>query len=137
LFSQGRRGVGLTEVRSDHAPEPVGAYSQAVESGGLLFMSGQIGLDPVSGELVEGLEGQARRALSNLCAVLSAAGSCMQDVVKVTIYLTDMADFAKVNGIYEGFFAPPYPARAVVEVSALPKGAAVEIEAIAIAEGEI
>lgn len=127
----------MTEVRSDDAPEPVGAYSQAVESGGLLFMSGQIGLDPVSGQLVEGLEGQARRALSNLRAVLSAAGSCMQDVVKVTIYLTDMADFAKVNGIYADFFAPPYPARAVVEVSALPKGAVVEIEAIAIAEEEI
>lgn len=126
----------MTEVRSDDVPEPVGAYSQAVESGGFLFISGQIGLDPVSGGLEEGLEGQAERALSNLRAVLSAAGLSMTDVVKSTVYLKDMSDFAKVNEVYARFFRPPYPARAAVEVSALPKGALVEIEAVAREEGE-
>ncbi|MBD3368904.1 RidA family protein [Candidatus Fermentibacteria bacterium] len=126
----------MTEVRSDDAPEPVGAYSQAVESGGFLFISGQIGLDPVSGELVEGLGEQAERALSNLRAVLSAAGLSMTDVVKSTVYLKDMSDFGKVNEVYARFFQPPYPARAAVEVPGLPKGALVEIEAVAREGGE-
>ena len=119
-------------VHTDRAPAAIGPYSQAIVSGGLVFTAGQIGLDPATGDMVEGgVEAQAVRALDNLAAVLAAAGSSMKDVLKTTVYLADMADFARVNEIYARYFEEPYPARSAVQVGALPKGALVEIEAIA------
>ena len=119
-------------VHTDEAPAAIGPYSQAIISGGLVFTAGQIGLDPATGEMVEGgVEAQAVRALDNLAAVLAAAGSSMREVLKTTVYLADMADFARVNEIYARYFEEPYPARSAVQVGALPKGALVEIEAIA------
>jgi 2-iminobutanoate/2-iminopropanoate deaminase len=118
-------------VTSSGAPAAIGPYSQAIVAGGTVFCSGQIGLDPTTGELAEGLEAQAERALRNLGAVLDAAGVTMADVVKTTIFLTDMGDFAAVNTIYGTFVPDPPPARSTVAVAALPKGALVEIEAIA------
>lgn len=123
----------MKEVRTDAAPEPVGPYSQAVELDGWLFASGQIPLDPAAGRLVEGdVEAQTRQVLANLRAVLSAAGLGFADVVRTTIYLTDLASFARVNAIYaEHFDGDPSPARATVQVAALPLGADVEIDCIA------
>ena len=124
----------MKEARSDAAPAPVGPYSQAVEHEGWIFASGQIPLDPASGELVGGeIEDQARQVLANLRAVLEAAGASLEDVVRTTIYLIDLGDFPRVNAVYaEHFTAEPRPARATVQVAALPLGAAVEIDAIAI-----
>lgn len=124
----------MDRVESPRAPAPVGAYSQAVRHGGLVFVSGQLGMD-TEGRLAEGPAAQAGLALDNLEAVLSAAGLGMDSVLKVTVYLADMGDFGKVNEVYAGRFARPYPARAAVEVSALPKGALVEIEAVAAEDG--
>ena len=124
----------MKEARSDTAPAPVGPYSQAVEHDGWIFASGQIPLDPVSGELVGGeIEDQARQVLANLRAVLEAAGASLDDVVRTTIYLIDLSHFPRVNAVYaEHFTAEPRPARATVQVAALPLGAAVEIDAIAV-----
>jgi len=122
------------EILTDRAPKPVGAYSQAVAAGGFVFVSGQLGIDPKTGGMPEGVEEQARLALGNLKAILEEAGSGLDKVVKVTVYLVDMADFAKVNEVYGAFFPKPYPARAAVAVRELPKGAKVEIEAIALLE---
>ena len=113
------------------APAAIGPYSQAVDVDGFLFCSGQLGLDPASGDLVEGVEGQAERALRNLGAVLDAAGVAWADVVKTTIFLADIGDFATVNGVYARFMPDPPPARSTIQVAALPKGGLVEIEAIA------
>ena len=118
-------------VSSSNAPAAIGPYSQAIVADGTVYCSGQIGLDPASGELADGLEAQAERALRNLSAVLDAAGLTFADVVKTTIFLTDMADFAAVNAIYASAMPEPPPARSTVAVAALPKGALVEIEAIA------
>ena len=119
-------------VRAATAPAPIGPYSQAIESGEWLFCSGQIGLDPRSGELVRGgAAEEARQALRNLGAVLDAAGLRFADLVKTTIYLVELSDFSAVNEIYGEFVVSPYPARATVGVAALPRGARVEIEAIA------
>lgn len=119
-------------VESEQAPRAIGPYSQAVESGNLVILSGQIGLDPRTGDLVSGgIEAETERVLENLKAVLEAAGLSFADVVRTTIYLIDLADFAKVNEIYARYVATPYPARATVGVSALPKGARIEIDAIA------
>jgi 2-iminobutanoate/2-iminopropanoate deaminase len=118
-------------VTSSGAPAPIGPYSQAIAADGSVFCSGQVGFDPATGELVEGLEAQAERALRNLEAVLDAAGVTFADVVKTTIFLTDMGDFAAVNAVYARFVADPPPARSTIAVAALPKGALVEIEAIA------
>jgi 2-iminobutanoate/2-iminopropanoate deaminase len=119
-------------IESLDAPKPIGPYSQAVRLGGFVFLSGQVGLDPKTGELVEGGVGaEARRVMDNLGAVLRAAGAGFSEVVRVTIYLTNLADFAQVNGIYGSYFAAEPPARATVQVAALPKGAAVEIDMIA------
>jgi 2-iminobutanoate/2-iminopropanoate deaminase len=118
-------------VTSSGAPAPIGPYSQAIATDGSVFCSGQVGFDPATGELVEGLEAQAERALRNLEAVLDAAGVTFADVVKATIFLTDMGDFAAVNAVYARFVADPPPARSTIAVAALPKGALVEIEAIA------
>jgi 2-iminobutanoate/2-iminopropanoate deaminase len=119
-------------ISTSGAPGAIGPYSQAIASEDLVFCSGQVGLDPVTGELVEGgVEAQAERALRNLAAVLDAAGCSLDDVVKTTIFLADIADFAAVNAIYARFVADPPPARSTFAVGALPKGARVEIEAIA------
>jgi 2-iminobutanoate/2-iminopropanoate deaminase len=113
------------------APAAIGPYSQAVATDGLVFCSGQLGLDPESGELVDGVEAQTDRALRNLAAVLDAAGLTLADVVKTTIFLADMADFAVVNAVYARHMPDPPPARSTVQVAALPKAGLVEIEAIA------
>lgn len=118
-------------ISTNSAPGAVGPYSQAIASGDLVFCSGQIGLDPATGELVEGLEAQVERAMRNLQAVLDAAGSTMADVVKTTIFLADIGDFAAVNAIYARFMPDPPPARSTVGVGGLPKGGRFEIEAIA------
>ena len=124
----------MKEALSDAAPAPVGPYSQAVEHDGWIFASGQIPLDPASGELVGGeIEDQTRQVLANLRAVLEAAGASLDDVVRTTIYLIDLGHFPRVNAVYaEHFTAEPQPARATVQVAALPLGAAIEIDAIAV-----
>ena len=121
----------MNVVNTDKAPSPVGPYSQALWAGEFLFISGQIGIEPQSGELLEGMGSQFRQILKNLRSILEAASLGPKDVVKTTIYLTDISAFGKINDIYAEFFEEPYPARSVVEVSALPKGALVEMEAIA------
>lgn len=118
-------------IQTNGAPAAIGPYSQGIRSGELVFCSGQLGLDPTTGELVEGVEGQTERALRNLQSVLDAAGLSFDDVVKTTIFLTDINDFTAVNGIYAKSMPEPPPARSTVGVAALPKGARVEIEAIA------
>lgn len=122
------------EIRTEGAPAPVGPYSQAIRSGELVFASGQIPLDPATGEKVEGeIEDEARQVLANLRAVLEAAGSGMDQVVKATVYLTDLTLFPRVNAVYaEAFDVDPAPARVTVGVAALPLGAQVEIDAIAL-----
>jgi 2-iminobutanoate/2-iminopropanoate deaminase len=120
-----------TPIETGDAPEAIGPYSQAIKSGDLLFCSGQIPLDPSSGELVkEDAAGQAQRCLENLEAVCRAAGTSLQRAVRVTVYLTDMGDFTRVNDVYAGFFEENPPARVAVAVAALPRGADVEIDAI-------
>ena len=123
----------MKEVRTSEAPQPVGPYSQAVELDGWIFASGQIPIDPETGQLVgDGIEDQTRRVLTNLRAVLEAAGASLDDVVRTTIYLTDLGHFPRVNQVYaEHFVHEPQPARATVQVAALPLGASVEIDAIA------
>ena len=122
-----------TAVRSEHAPKPVAAYAQAVRAGQLLFLSGQIGIDPATGELVKGgLEAETRRVLENLRAVLAAGGASFADVVKATVYLADMNDFSVFNAVYVEYFEADPPARATVGVVALPRGARIEIDAIAL-----
>jgi 2-iminobutanoate/2-iminopropanoate deaminase len=119
-------------VHTDSAPAAIGPYSQAIVSGGFVFTAGQIAIDPATGAMVEaGVEAEAERALQNLSAVLEAAGSSMGDVVKTTMYLADMGDFVAVNEIYARYFDEPFPARAAIQAAALPKGAKVEIDAIA------
>ena len=119
-------------ITTDKAPGAVGPYSQAVAIDGLVFCSGQVGLDPATGRLVEGsVQEQTRRALTNLGAVLEAAGASFGDVVKVTAYLTDMGDFQSFNETYADFFGEAQPARATVGVAGLPLGARVEVECIA------
>jgi 2-iminobutanoate/2-iminopropanoate deaminase len=121
-------------VRSPVAPAAIGPYSQGVRSGGLLFCSGQIPLDPATGKMVEGgISEQTERVLRNLEAVLSAGGASLSSVLKTTVYLVDLADFPAMNAVYGRFFPGEPPARATVEVSKLPAGARVEIEAIAAA----
>jgi 2-iminobutanoate/2-iminopropanoate deaminase len=119
-------------VQTEKAPKAVGPYSQAIVENGLIYCSGQIGLHPQTGELVEGLENQTHQVIKNLQAVLQEAGSDLDQILKTTIFITNIADFAKVNEIYGQYFVDHKPARATVAVSDLPKGAVVEIEAIAI-----
>ena len=119
-------------VHTEHAPAAIGPYSQGVAGGGTFYSAGQIGLDPETGEMVEGgVEAQARRVMDNLSAVLAAAGLGFGDVVKTTVFLADMEEFALVNAIYAEFFERPYPARSTVAVDRLPKDARVEIEVVA------
>jgi 2-iminobutanoate/2-iminopropanoate deaminase len=122
-------------ITADAAARAIGPYSPALRVGRWLFLSGQIGLDPLTGELVGGgLEAETNRVLDNLRALLDAAGASFANVVRTTIYLTDLGDFGRVNDIYARCFAPPFPARATVGVAALPRGARVEIDAIAVLE---
>jgi 2-iminobutanoate/2-iminopropanoate deaminase len=121
-----------TAISTAHAPAAIGPYSQAIRADGYLFCSGQLGLDPSTGEFVAGdVAAQAEQSLRNLGAVLEAAGLTFSDVVKTTIFLADIADFATVNAVYGRFVTDPPPARSTVAVAALPKGGRVEIEAIA------
>jgi 2-iminobutanoate/2-iminopropanoate deaminase len=119
-------------VRTEDAPQAIGPYSQAIASAGLVFCSGQVGLDPKTGQLVQGgIREETRRVLENLAAVLQAAGSSMATVLRCTVYLKNMSDFAAMNEVYGRFFTADPPARATVEVARLPKDALVEIDCIA------
>jgi 2-iminobutanoate/2-iminopropanoate deaminase len=122
-----------TAVQTTAAPAAIGPYSQAIRNGDLVFTAGQIGADPATGELVEGVAAQAERALRNLTAILDAAGTTPERVIKTTIFLAKLADWATVNEVYARHFSPPYPARSTIAVAGLPKDALVEIEAIALA----
>jgi len=124
---------GRVAVLTDAAPAAIGPYSQAVHAGGLIFTAGQVGADPQTGALADGVGAQADRALGNLAAVLAAAGSGLDRVVKTVIFLVNMDDFVTVNEVYARHLAAPYPARSTVAVKALPKGALVEIEVVALA----
>ena len=118
-------------ISTEQAPAAIGPYSQAVRKGGMLFLSGQIPLDPATGQLVEGdIAAQARRVFDNLRAVCTAAGGSFDDIVRVGIYLTDLGDFAAVNAVMAENFQAPFPARSTIEVSGLPRGARVEVDAI-------
>lgn len=117
-------------IHTPSAPSAIGTYSQAVRCGGSVYLSGQIGLDPETMRLVDGIEAQIHRVFENLKAVASAAGGSLDDVVKLTVYLTDLSHFARVNEIMEQYFRKPYPARAAVGVASLPRGALVEVDAI-------
>ena len=120
-------------IHSDLAPAAIGPYSQAVRRGNTVYLSGQIPLDPASGELVEGdIAAQTHRVFANLAAVCTAAGGSLADVARIGIYLTDLGDFAAVNAVMAEHFATPYPARSTIGVAALPKGAKVEIDAIVV-----
>lgn len=120
-----------TAIASKQAPEPIGPYSQAVRSGGFVYLSGQIGIDPATGNLTGGIEEQTIRAMENQRAVLAESGLSFSDVVQTRIYLVDLNDFATVNRVYGTFVTAPYPARSTVQVAGLPKGALVEIEMVA------
>jgi reactive intermediate/imine deaminase len=116
-------------IQSRDAPAAIGPYSQAVLAGNTLYMSGQIPLDPKSGQLVEGIDAQAHQVFKNLSAVAGAAGATLNDVVKLSILLIDLGDFAKVNDIMASYMQAPYPARATYQVAGLPRGARIEVEA--------
>ncbi|MDQ2702870.1 MAG: RidA family protein [Pseudomonadota bacterium] len=118
-------------IHSDRAPAAIGPYSQATRAGGMVFFSGQVPIDPATGNLVDGdISAQARQAFNNLKAVCEAAGGSFDDIVRVGLYLTDLSQFTQVNAVMAEFFSQPYPARSTIEVSALPRGAAFEVDAI-------
>lgn len=120
-------------VTSDKAPKAIGPYSVAINAGHFVFTSGQLGFDPATGNMVEGgIEAETRQALTNLSSILQAAGSSLANVVKTTVFLRDINDFARMNGVYGEFFTETPPARSAFQVAALPRGAAVEIEAVAL-----
>ena len=123
-------------VSTENAPQAIGPYSQAVKAGNLMFISGQIPLDPKTGDLVsESIEEQAKQVLDNVKSICEAAGSSLDDIVKISIFLTDLNNFSVVNDVMKEYFSEPYPARATVEVSGLPLGVNVEIEAILLING--
>ena len=117
-------------ISTSDAPAAIGPYSQAIRSGDFIFCSGQIPLDPKTGQLVDGIDAQAHQVFKNLRAVAAAAGGSLDDMVKLSILLLDLADFAKVNEIMSGYFKAPYPARATYQVAGLPRGARIEVEGI-------
>ena len=119
-------------INTDKAPQAIGPYSQAILTNGLLFISGQIPINPETGEIAEGIENQTRQVLNNMKAILEKENMTLDNVVKCTVYMKDMNDFVKMNGVYAEFFIEEPPARAAVEVARLPKDVQVEIEAIAI-----
>jgi 2-iminobutanoate/2-iminopropanoate deaminase len=126
-------GMATEGIATKDAPAAIGPYSQAVRAGALVFLSGQIPLDPATGQLVEGdVTAQTKRVMENLRAVLAAAGCNFGDVVRTTIYLVDLTHFAAVNAAYGSYLTAPFPARATVQVAALPRGAQVEIDAVAV-----
>ena len=120
----------LEAIETAGAPKAIGPYSQAVRAGDTVYLSGQIGLDPATGQLVDGTEAQAHRVFANLRAVVEAAGGRMGQIAKLSILLVDLGDFAKVNEIMASHFAPPYPARATYQVAGLPRGARSEVDAV-------
>lgn len=133
LKSQNRSDKMKKEIKTDKAPQAIGPYSQGIIANGFIFASGQIAIDPKTGELNTGtIEEQTRLALTNLKAVIEAAGSSFDKVVKCTVFLQDMNEFSRMNQVYAEFFTPPFPGRAAVQVARLPKDVKVEIEAIAI-----
>ncbi|WP_269533670.1 Rid family detoxifying hydrolase [Chitinimonas sp. BJYL2] len=117
-------------IHTDHAPKAVGTYSQAVKVGNTVYLSGQIGLEPTSGEMLEGFEAQAHRVFENLRAVCRASGGDLKDIVKLGVFVTDLSNFALLNEIMGQYFHAPYPARAAIQAAALPKGALVEADAV-------
>ncbi|WP_240125387.1 RidA family protein [Thermomonas alba] len=120
-----------TPIQTDAAPAAIGPYSQAIRAGNMVFLSGQIPLDPVAGTLVDGdIQAQARQAFENLKAVCEAAGGSFDHVVRLGLYLTDLSDFAHVNAVMQEYFTAPYPARSTIGVAALPRGAAFEVDAV-------
>ncbi len=122
----------MKALHTDKAPAAIGPYSQAIEVNGMVFASGQIPLDPATGNVVEGgIKEQTRQALTNAKAIMEAAGLTLANVVKTTVFMADMADFTAMNEVYATFFTEPYPARSAVAVKALPKGVLVEVECIA------
>ena len=121
----------IKPIATSKAPAAIGPYSQGIAAGSFVFASGQLPINPATGEMPNDITEQARQSLTNLKAILEEAGASMDSVAKVTIFLADIADFAKVNEVYNTFFAEPYPARSCFAVAAIPKGARVEIEAIA------
>ena len=122
----------MKAISTKKAPAAIGPYSQAIRVGNLVYTSGQIPIDPATGAFVEGgIKEQTRQSLTNVRAILAEAGLAMSDVVKTTVFMADMNDFAEMNGVYAEFFAEPYPARSAVAVKTLPKGALVEIEVVA------
>ena len=124
--------MSKTIISTPNAPAAIGTYSQAVKVGDTVYLSGQLGLDPVTMQLVEGIDAQVLRVFENLKAVVEAAGGTLADVVKLNIYLTDLSNFAKVNEVMAQYFCEPYPARAAIGVSALPRGGLVEAEGVVV-----
>lgn len=120
-----------TVISTDKAPAAIGPYSQAIEVNGMVFTSGQIPVNPATGEIAATVEEQAEQALKNVAAVLTAAGTGMENVIKTTVFIKEMNDFAKINEVYAKFFTGAYPARSCVEVARLPKDVLIEVEAIA------
>ena len=122
----------IKQIATDKAPAAIGPYSQGLDLGNMVFVSGQIPVDPATGTMAEDVEAQAHQSLTNLKNVLAAAGLGLENVVKTVVFLADLADFAVVNKIYESYFKAPFPARSCVQVAAIPKGAKLEIECIAV-----
>ena len=122
----------IKQISTDKAPAAIGPYSQGLDLGNMVFVSGQIPVDPATGTIAEDVEAQALQSLTNLKNVLAAAGLGMENVVKTVVFLTDLADFAVVNKVYESFFKAPFPARSCVQVAGIPKGCKLEIECIAV-----
>lgn len=126
------------ELRTENAPQAIGPYSQGVRIGRFFFVSGQIPIEPATGQVIEGdITAQTRQVIKNIQAVLEAGGASLKDCVKTTVFLTDLMQFSEINAVYGEFFKEPYPARATVEVSALPKGVSVEIDAVAVVGDEV
>ena len=125
-----------TAIHTDLAPAAIGPYSQGVSASGMVFTAGQIGIDPITGDLVDGgVVAETVQVIDNLKAVLAAGGCGLEDVVKTTIFLADLRDYTAVNGVYDSCFVAPHPARSAIEVAGLPRGARVEIEAVAVTPG--
>ena len=124
----------MKQISTTNAPAAIGPYSQALRTGNMMFVSGQIPVDPATGLMADTIEAQATQSLTNLKNILAAEGLSMKNVIKTTVFLADLNDFAKVNAVYETFFEAPYPARSCVQVAAIPKGAGVEIECIAVVD---
>lgn len=136
LYSEESKKMSKEIISTDNAPQAIGPYSQAVKTGNLIFISGQIPLDPKTGDIVDGtIEDQANQVLENIKSICEAAGHGLEDIVKITIFLTDLGNFAIVNEVMKKYFQEPYPARATVEISGLPLGVEVEIEAIVSTNG--